>query len=190
MQMGSHAFSLRIAMNLGHEAGALLAQLDVLRHPADLDLLIFFARHPRALLSSDHIAAFLGYAVKEVAVSLELLIDAGFVLRTPNPRHAARLFLFAATPSSGGPLSELKRLASTRHGRLALISELRRRSANAPGNPTQQGHWADTPVSAATAVLRFPPGPTAVGASQGRGNGTSRGAWSEPRKDAGRGGVR
>ena len=123
-------------MDLEQHAHRLLGQLDVLRHPSDLDLLIFFARHPRSLLSSDQLAIFLGYGVKEMAASLDLLLAAGFVTRTPNYKHAARLYVFAVNPPGGGWLSELKTLASTREGRVALIWAIRQRSSNASG-PTQ-----------------------------------------------------
>jgi len=119
-------------MDLGKDAGHLLDQLDVLRHPSDLDLLVFFARHPRTLLSSEQIAAFLGYGIKETAASLELLLEAGFLTRTPNPRHVARMYLLVGTPPGGGWLPALTRLATTREGRLALIWEIRRR-ADLPG---------------------------------------------------------
>jgi hypothetical protein len=123
-------------MDLEQDAHRLLGQLDVLRHPSDLDLLIFFARHPRSLLSSDQLAAFLGYGVKDIAASLDLLLDAGFLTRTPNHRHAARMYVFAINPPGGGWLPALKKLASTREGRLALIWAIRRRLSQADG-PTQ-----------------------------------------------------
>ncbi len=130
-------------MDLEQEAHRLLGQLDVLRHPSDLDLLIFFARHPRSLLSSDQLALFLGYGVKDIAASLDLLLAAGFVTRTPNYKHAARLYVFAVNPPGGGWLPELKKLASTREGRVALIWAIRQRSSNA-GGPMSSVARADT----------------------------------------------
>ena len=130
-------------MDLVTDAGRLLDQLDIVRTPCDLDLLVFFFRHPRTLLSSDQIAAFMGYAVKDIATSLELLLNAGFVSRTPNRRHAARMYLFVATPAGGESLPALTRLATTRHGRLALIDELRRRCS---ADPTQGAQVSDTPA--------------------------------------------
>jgi hypothetical protein len=123
-------------MDLEEQARRLLGQRDVLRHPSDLDLLIFFARHPRSLLSSEQIAIFLGYGVKDIAASLDLLLEAGFLTRTPNPKHTARMYVFAVNPPGGGWLSALKELASTRAGRVALLWAIRRRSATADG-PTQ-----------------------------------------------------
>lgn len=143
-------------MDLVNDAGRLLDQIDVLRHPSDLDLLVFFARHPRTLLSSDQIAAFLGYGVKEIAASLELLLEAGFVTRTPNPRNVARMYVLAAAPPGGGWLSALKHLATTRDGRLALILEIKRR---APGALDQSEHGGIANPGE-SGPLRFPPGRT------------------------------
>ena len=116
-------------MSVEDDATTLLDRIGVLRRPSDLDLLVFFARHPRALLSSEHLAAFLGYGAKEIAASLDLLVDGGFVSRTPHARHAARMYVIAMDASHGDWLPALLRMASTREGRLALIKALRRRSA-------------------------------------------------------------
>lgn len=125
-------------MDLEHEARRLLGQRDVLRHPSDLDLLIFFARHPRSLLSSEQLATFLGYGAKDIATSLDLLLETGFLTRTPNPKHAARMYVFAVNSPGGGWLSALKDLASTRAGRVALIGAIRGRSPTSD-SPTQPG---------------------------------------------------
>ena len=68
----------------------LLDQIGVLRRPCDLDLLLFFIRHPRALLSSDQIAAFLGYDVKRLGESLDALVTAELLTRTQTPNIIAR----------------------------------------------------------------------------------------------------
>lgn len=98
----------------------ILDRIGVLRHPCDVDLLVFFARHPRTLMPSEQIAAFLGYDQGQVADSLELLIAAKFLARTPTPAHPARLYEFAMTGPSGGWLPALLRHARTREGRLAI----------------------------------------------------------------------
>jgi hypothetical protein len=134
-------------------AAHLLDQFDVLRHATDLDLLVFFARHPRSLLSSEQIAAFLGYAVREVAASLELLLEAGLLTRTPHRRQVARMYLLTATPPVNGWLSTLTALARTRAGRLALISQIRQRSTHALGGSAERGESAH---GAMFAPLRFP----------------------------------
>lgn len=73
------------------DARRLRSRLGVLRQPCDLDLLIFFAKHPRTLLDDEKLAAFLGYGAKEMVASLDLLLEAGFLMRTSNPKHAARM---------------------------------------------------------------------------------------------------
>jgi hypothetical protein len=116
-----------VELDLEHDARRLLDRIDVLRHPCDLDLLVFFAKHPHTFLPSEQFAAFLGYGLKEIAASLDLLLKAGFVTRTPNPTSAAPLYVFSMAGPSEGWLPALLQLASTREGRLAMIWELRRR---------------------------------------------------------------
>ena len=60
--------------------------------PCDLDLAVFFARHPRSLLSSDSLSAFLGYQIKDIADSLDVLLAAGILRRRQTSAHAARLY--------------------------------------------------------------------------------------------------
>ncbi len=113
-------------MDLEHDARRLLDRIGVLRHACDLDLLVFLARHPRTLLASEQLSVFLGHGVKKVAASLDILVGAGFITRTPNPVHAARMYVFSVDGPSNGWLPDLIRLASTRPGRLAMISAMRR----------------------------------------------------------------
>ena len=110
------------------DARLMLDRIGVLRHRSDLDLLIFFARHPRSLLSSEALAAFLGYDLSDVADSLETLLSAGLVTRTQTSAHAARLYVFRPDGPGGGWLPSLLPVASTRQGRLALREALARRS--------------------------------------------------------------
>lgn len=96
--------------------------------PCDLDLAVFFARHPRSLLSSESLSAFLGYDLKDVAESLDALLAAGILRRRQTSAHAARLYELTTEHSSGDEwLDRLMALASTRHGRLALLEEIARR---------------------------------------------------------------
>ena len=101
-------------------ARRLLNSIGVLRHPCDLDLLLFFVRHPRSLLTSDQIAAFLGYDLKQIGDSLDILMTAKLLTRSQSPAHAARLYVFAANGASDGWLPSLVEAVSTRGGRLAL----------------------------------------------------------------------
>ena len=96
------------------------------RHPGDLDLLLFFVRHPRALLTNDQIAALLGYDVTQLGQSLEVLLAAKLVMRTQLPTRAAQMYVFAASGPDGW-LPSLVELASTREGRLAMRDALKSR---------------------------------------------------------------
>jgi hypothetical protein len=102
----------------------LLDRIRVLRRPCDLDLLLFFIRHPRALLGSDQIAAFLGYDVKRLGESLDALVTAELLTRTQTPTSAAPMYVFAVGGPHGGWLPSLVELASTREGRLAMRAAL------------------------------------------------------------------
>ena len=106
----------------------LLDHVGMLRHPCDLDLLLFFARHPRTLITSEQIAVWLGYELKQIADSLEILLEGGLLTRTQNPTHAARLYVLAIGGTTGGWLPSLLELASTRQGRLAIREVLSRRA--------------------------------------------------------------
>ena len=113
----------------------LLDRMGVVRRPCDLDVLLFFIRHPRALLSSDQIAAFVGYEVKLLAESLDVLVRADLLTRVHTPTSAARMYVFAI----GGPhdswLPLLVELASSREGRLALRAALLPQGNERPPDP-------------------------------------------------------
>ena len=68
----------------------LLDRIRLLTHPCDLDLLLFFARHPRALVTSEQLAAWLGYELPQMAHSLDVLLEGKLLTRTQNRAHAAR----------------------------------------------------------------------------------------------------
>jgi hypothetical protein len=129
------------------EARRLLERAGVLRHPCDLDLLLFFARHPRALISSEQLAAWLGYELKQIADSLDVLLNAGVLTRMQNPTHAARMYVFASGGPAGGWLPPLLAFASTREGRLAMVDVLSRRTPKETDSPTS-GHAGNATVTA------------------------------------------
>lgn len=107
---------------------SMLDRIRVIRHPCDLDLLLYFHRHPCALLTAEQLVAYLGYDREQVAKSLEGLIQAGLVTRSQNPSHTARLYVLELEALPGGLLSCLIRAAATRPGRLEAMRLLR------PGN--------------------------------------------------------
>jgi hypothetical protein len=120
----------------------ILDRIGVFRHPCDVDLLVFFARHPRTLMPSEQLASFLGYEQAQVAESLDVLIEAKFLERTPNSTHPARLYVFAVNGPSGGWLPALLRHAATRDGRLAI------RRALTPEGSTGRAKAGPRPVEA------------------------------------------
>src|SRR2546427_7148014 len=78
--------------------GDLLDRIGCLRHPCDLDLLLFFSRHPRAYLITERLAEYVGYELPQVAQSLETVITAGLLRRSPDSTPPPRLSVL--TPGS------------------------------------------------------------------------------------------
>jgi hypothetical protein len=129
------------------EAHWLIARVGVLRHACDLDLLIFFVRHPRSLLTSEQLAAFVGCELPQLSASLDVLINAGLLTRTQNPTHAARLYVFRPDTTDHEWLPSFIQHASTRAGRIALKEALGRQSAEASNREKR-------PVDLVTRVTR------------------------------------
>lgn len=103
-----------------------------IRHACDLDLLLFFYRHPRALLTGEQLVAYLGQDRERVAKSLEGLIDAGLLSRSQNPSRAARLYVLEREAVPGGLLASFLEIAATRQGRLEIKRLLDAGSGGAP----------------------------------------------------------
>lgn len=112
----------------------LLARTPVIRSGCDLDLLVFLYRHPRALLTSEQIAAFVGRDMKMVAEALDAFIAAGLVDRLHNSTHAARLYLLAVHDPEDKNLKRLLELASTRQGRHEILATLNSGSSHTQGD--------------------------------------------------------
>ena len=108
-----------------------------LSHPCDLDLLRFFRRHPRALLTSEQLAACVGYDVRQVGRSLDSLIGAGLVTRSQAPRFSARMYVLTSGGTLGGWLKSLLEVATTPAGRRVLLQALARR--HWPGDAPEAG---------------------------------------------------
>ena len=114
----------------------LLDRIGGIKDPCDLDLLLFFYRHPRAVLSSERLALYVGYDLSQIAKSLETLIAAGLLTRMQRPTAGARMYVLATDNPHGGWLDALLRHASTRPGRLATLAALARgRSGAEPRGP-------------------------------------------------------
>ena len=113
--------------------GDLLDRLGCLKHACDLDLLLFFHRHPWALLISDRLATYVGYDLPQVAESLDTMITAGLLQRSRDTTRPARLYVLTRGSPLAGSLSSLLRIAATREGRLAVIHALKQRTI--PSDP-------------------------------------------------------
>lgn len=110
----------------------LLERLDGIRDACDLDLLVFFYRHPRSLLTSEQIVAYVGYDRDRVARALEGLITSGLLVRAQSPTHAARLYNLDLAGQPGGSLRSLLAYASTREGRSAVRALLKDPKTSTP----------------------------------------------------------
>jgi hypothetical protein len=93
------------------------------RHPCDLDLLLFFQDHPHSLLTSERLAAYVGYDLNQIARSLSLLTEAGLLTQSQNATHAARLYVLRTPVITG--LTSLINIASTRAGRQSLLDAIK-----------------------------------------------------------------
>ena len=95
----------------------LLACIPVITGPCELDLLVFFYRHPRSILTNEQLAALVGYDTKQIAHAIEAFIGAGLLERTQTSMHAARMYVLAPEGPQLGGFKTLLDLASTRQGR-------------------------------------------------------------------------
>ena len=105
---------------------SLIERIPSIRHPCDLDVLLFFYRHPASLLTSEQLVSLVGYERKLVASTLDGLIGAGLLSRSLNPSLAARrLYELQTEAAANSGLLALLKIAATRPGRQELIRLLR-----------------------------------------------------------------
>jgi MarR family protein len=102
----------------------MLNRIGAIRRPCDLDLLVFFYRHPRALLTAEQLIAYLGRDREEVAKSLDGLIEAGLVTRSHNQSRTTRLYVLELDALPGGLVRSFLDIAISRQGRHALMQLL------------------------------------------------------------------
>jgi hypothetical protein len=112
----------------------MLGRIRAIRHPCDLDLLLFFYRHPRALLTSEQLVAYLGYDRERVEKSLDGLIEAGLLTRSQSTytSHAAHLYVLELRGPDGALLASLLKIAATRQGRQDVMRLLESGPNGAP----------------------------------------------------------
>jgi len=106
-------------------AEQLIAAAD-LRDACHLDLLLFFSRHPRVVLSSEQLAAYVGYDLVEVARALDLLLGAGLLTRALNHGAPGRMYILESGRAEKW-LEPLQRVCATPEGRHAVRALLRER---------------------------------------------------------------
>jgi hypothetical protein len=110
----------------------MLDRIRGIRHACDLDLLLFFYRHPCALLTGENLVDYLGYAREQVAKSLDGLIEAGLVTRSQNPSNTARMYALEMDALPGRLLSSFLKVAATRQGRQEAMRLLGPGTGRAP----------------------------------------------------------
>jgi hypothetical protein len=103
------------------DLGSLLGRIQAIRHACDLDLLLFFHRHPCALLTSEQLTARLGYDRARIAQSLDSLIGTGVLTRSRHPARAALLYVLNPAGFPGGALASFLEHAATYAGRQAVM---------------------------------------------------------------------
>jgi hypothetical protein len=123
----------------GQSAQQLLDRIKIIRTVCDLDLLVFFARHPRTILSSDSVASFLGYELKQIADSLEMFLAAGVISRKQSAAHAARFYVLNDAAAKDDSVHAFLEFASHRPGRAALKHILLRGSVKGAGPSRSPG---------------------------------------------------
>lgn len=111
----------------------MLERIRGVRRACDLDVLLFFYRHPRALLRSEQVVRYVGYDGEQVAKSLDGLIEASLLTRSQTAARAARLYVLRMDAVSGGCLSSFLRIAATREGRLEVLRLLSSDTGQGPG---------------------------------------------------------
>ncbi|HXD95011.1 MAG TPA: hypothetical protein VN646_00585 [Candidatus Acidoferrum sp.] len=113
---------------------ARLVEAAGLRDACDLDLLLFFSRHPRVVLTSEQLATYVGYELQQVARALELLLGAGLVKRTLNQGAPGRMYVLEVDHAEDW-LEPLRRVCATPDGRNAVKVLLKQRQSQ-NGDPS------------------------------------------------------
>lgn len=99
-----------------------------LRDACDLDLLLFFSRHPRVVLTSEQLAAYVGYELAQVARALDRLLETGLLRQTLNQGAPGRMYVLEVGDAEEW-LEPLRRVCATPDGRNALKGLLKQRQS-------------------------------------------------------------
>ena len=116
----------------------MLERVRGIRHACDLDLLLFFYRHPRALLTIERLSASIGYDREQIAKALDGLSVNGLLTQSQSRSRAAHLYALAPGGLADGSLSSLLEFAATRAGRLSVMRLLASASARSSRTGVKQ----------------------------------------------------
>jgi len=108
-----------------------------LRDGCDLDLLLFFSRHPRVVLSSEQLASYVGYDLPQIARALDLLLGAGLLKRTLHEGAPGRMYVLEVDHVEEW-LEPLRRVCGTPDGRNALRTLLKQRQSENGGRSNRR----------------------------------------------------
>lgn len=122
----------------------LLDRVPIIKDACDVDLLLFFGRHPRVLITSEDLAQFVGYDRQRIARSLDSLIAGDVVRRSQNDAHAARMYVLDTTGPAGGWLPSVLSVAATREGRAAINAILVARGTSSRNDPRAAGRRVES----------------------------------------------
>jgi hypothetical protein len=115
-----------------------LIQTSGLRDACELDLLLFFSRHPRVVLSSEQLAVYVGYELAQVARALDMLLGSGLLKRTLNQGASGRMYVLEVDHAEEW-LAPLRRVCATPEGRNALKELLKQgRPPNGHAGPRRR----------------------------------------------------
>ncbi len=109
-------------------AAVTLVEAAGLRDACDLDLLLFFSRHPRVVLGGEQLATYVGYEVQQVARALDLFLGRGLLKRTLHPSAPGRMYVLEVDHAEEW-LEPLRKLCAMPDGRNALKALLKQRQA-------------------------------------------------------------
>jgi hypothetical protein len=124
----------------------LLDRVAAIQSQCDLDVLVYLFRHADALLTGEHVAAAVGFELKQVAGSLDSLMFAGLLKRTRSRAEGPGLYVFAVGRPADGPLASLLQIASTRPGRLQILEALATQVSRRGREPSANLHSDDVPM--------------------------------------------
>ena len=92
-----------------------------IRDACDLDLMLFFYRHPRVLLTADRLATCVGYDREPVARALDGLIAGGLLAQIRSRSNTVNLYVLELGGLASEALASLLEFAVSRDGRLSVL---------------------------------------------------------------------